>query len=90
MSTQAVTAVKAHTIGSTAAKAILLVLADYADSEWSSFASQKRLAAEAEVGERTVRRILSDLENVGVVKRERRNRSDGRERLIGSLSWRNS
>lgn len=77
MSTDAVALVKSRRVGSAATKAILFVLADYADSEWSSFASQKRIAAEAEVGERTVRRTLADLESKGILRRERRHRSDG-------------
>lgn len=77
MSTQAVSLVKSRTFGSAATKAILFVLADYADSEWSSFASQRRIAAEAEVSERTVRRTLADLEASGIIRRERRHRKDG-------------
>ena len=77
MSTQAINLVKSHTVGSPTAKVVLLILADYADADWSAFASQKRIAAEAEVSERTVRRTLTDLVEMGILRRERRHRTDG-------------
>lgn len=77
MSTDAITLVKSRCIGSVTAKSVLFVLADYADAEWSSFVGQKRLAAEAEVGERSVRRLLAELEGRGLIRRERRYREDG-------------
>src|SRR5690606_16715697 len=72
MAHDATTLVKSRRFGSTSVKALMLVLADYADTEWSCFVGQRRLAFEAEVGERTVRRILADLEARGMIRRHRR------------------
>ena len=53
-------------------KLVLLVLADYADEEWSCFPSQARISRMTGQGERTVRRLLDALEASGVVRREAR------------------
>jgi len=58
-------------------KAILLILANYADGEGSSFPGQQSIATQAACGERTVRRILASLEERGVIRREERRRRDG-------------
>lgn len=72
MSNTAITLVKHHLVGSPSAKAVLLILADYADERWSCYPSQGRIAAESELGERTVRRVLRELEDRGLIKRQRR------------------
>lgn len=77
MAHDALSLVKSRRFGSTAKKAVMLVLADYADADWSTFAGQGRIAAEAEISERTVRRILADFEAEGLVRRQRRHREDG-------------
>lgn len=77
MSTDAISLVKSRYVGSPTVKAILFVLADYADAEWSTFVGQKRLAAEVETTDRTIRNALSDLEDRGLIRRERRHRQDG-------------
>lgn len=63
--------------GSAARKAVLMNLADRADEAWSCFPSQARIARETELGVRTVRRSLDDLEGMGLIRRERRRRKDG-------------
>ena len=77
MSSTALNWAKSISVGSANRKAVLLILADYCDEEWSCFPSQKRIAEEAEVGERTVRRILAEWEQEGVIRRERRPSKDG-------------
>lgn len=77
MSMTATSLVKSRTFGSTSRKAVALVLADYCDEAWSCFVGQATLAFEAEVGERTVRRILADLEKEGLIRRERRSSTGG-------------
>lgn len=72
MAHDAVTCVKAHAFGSVARKAVMLVLADYADAAWSTFVGQARLAFETDLGERTVRRLLAELEQEGLLRREPR------------------
>lgn len=78
MSHEAVTLVKSRAFGSVSAKAVALVLADYCDAEWSCFVGQERLAWEAEVSPRTVRRILQQLERDGLVTRHARYREGHR------------
>ena len=53
------------------AKLVLLVLADYADVEWSCFASPAWISRKTGQGERTVRRLLEALETSGAVRRDR-------------------
>ncbi len=78
MSHEAVTLVKSRSFGSVSAKAVALVLADYCDAEWSCYVGQERLAWEAEVGARTVRRILQQLERAGLIARRPRYRDGHR------------
>ena len=78
MSHEAVTLVKSRSFGSVSAKAVALVLADYCDAEWSCYVGQERLAWEAEVGARTVRRILQQLERDGLIARRPRYREGHR------------
>ena len=80
MSNQAVNLVKKHRVGSPTKKSVLLALADYADTDWSTFAGQDRIAAETELSVRTVRTALADLEEAGLITRRIRHRRRGRGR----------
>jgi hypothetical protein len=65
-------------LGSPAAKSILLCLADYAESRGGRcWPSQASLASDAEVSERTVRIWLKRFEELGFIRRERRNSRNG-------------
>lgn len=77
MSTDAISWAKRVTVGSATKKLVLLLLCDYADEAWSCFPGQQKLAAAAELGERTVRRALAELEADGWISREARRRTDG-------------
>ena len=70
--------VKGRLFGSVTRKAVMLVLADYTDAEWSTFVGQKRAAAEAEVSERTVRSVLAAFEDEGLITRTHRGREGDR------------
>lgn len=48
----------------------MFALADYLDERWSTYAGQVRLAREADVSERTVRRFMAEAETVGWLCRE--------------------
>lgn len=58
-----------------AQKFVLVALADMADEHLSCFPGQKRIAVMVGSSERTVRRALADLEELGLIEREAR-RSD--------------
>lgn len=78
MSWQASAWAKEQRLGSPAAKSILLCLADYANPETAAcWPSQERLAADAEVSERTAREWLQRLEDWGLISRERRTKPNG-------------
>lgn len=64
-------------VGNATGKAILLMLANYADDEGKCFPGQEKLAAECECSPRTVREWLDKFEKMGIVKREERRREDG-------------
>jgi hypothetical protein len=78
-------------------KLVLMALADEADDTGFCFPSQRRLAAKCSITDRTVRRMLVELETKGYVTLERRHRADGSRtsngyRLKGTdppdkLSW---
>ena len=71
-------AVLEHQFGSTVRKAVALVLADHADGDrWATTVGQQRISREAEVGERTVRRVLAEFEDEGLIRRVRRHRESG-------------
>jgi hypothetical protein len=72
MSVEVINAVRGRRFGSALRKSVMYVLADYCDTRWSCFVGQRRIAAEAEVSERTARGILADLEATGVIRREKR------------------
>jgi hypothetical protein len=63
--------------GSVGRKAVLLVLAEYADEADSCYPSQATIAAATEQSVRTVRGQLADLEAAGLLRREHRARPDG-------------
>jgi len=77
MSTQAITWAISFQAESATEKAILLLLANYADGDGVSFPGQQRIAEQACCGERTVRRILTSLEERGIIRRLERRRRDG-------------
>jgi hypothetical protein len=72
VSVEVINAVRSRRFGSVRHKAVIYVLADYCDAHWTCFVGQARLAAEAEVSERTVRTILAELETAGIIRREAR------------------
>lgn len=63
--------------GSGTQKAVLMVLADYANDEGRSYPRQKTLCEDTEFGERTIREALAALERQGKIRREERRRRDG-------------
>jgi hypothetical protein len=77
VSVEAINAVRSHRFGSSSRKVLMLVLADYASADWSTYVGQARLAGETELGERTVRRLLAELERDGLLRRMRRNDKKG-------------
>ena len=60
-----------------ARKFVLIVLANYADESHSCYPGQRKIAAQIGASVETVRRALADLEEGGLVSRERRNRDSG-------------
>ncbi len=77
MSVQAITWALDYAAGGVAEKVILLVLANYANEYGISWPSQKTLADQTALGERTVRRVLADMEGRGVIRRIVRRRGNG-------------
>lgn len=72
MSSQAVAWAIVHKAGSMSAKACLLSIANYANEYGECWASQATLAEGAECSVRQLRRVLADLEELGLIERERR------------------
>ena len=68
------------------AKFVLFVLADYADDEGRCWPSQAALAARTSMGERTVRRHLQSLEELGLIAREQRRDAAGGHRLTDVIT----
>lgn len=58
-------------------KFILVALADMADEAFTCFPGQDKLADMTGAGVRSVQRALSELEAMGLIRREERRRSDG-------------
>jgi len=77
MSVQAITWALDYAAGSVTEKVILLVLANYANEYGISWPSQKTLADQTALGERTVRRVLADMDVRGVIRHIPRRRSNG-------------
>jgi helix-turn-helix protein/DnaA-like protein len=65
-------------VGSSSAKAVLLVLAKYADVDGVCWPSQSTLAKATELSPDTVQRQSAHLEKIGALTRERRGSSRGR------------
>lgn len=61
-----------QTTGNPHRKAVLLLLADWADESWSCFPGQAKIAEVAEVSERTVRKAIADLEAASLIRRQAR------------------
>lgn len=85
MSVEAMTWAIAQRTGSTSRKAVLLALADRAGFDWVCWPSQATIAGETEMDERSVRRILADLEVAGFITRRHRYTEHGKRTsdLIG-------
>ena len=66
--------------GSPAKKAVLWVLANYADEGWSCYPSQGTISLQSEVPVRSVRRILQEWEDTGLIERRHRCSLEGRGR----------
>jgi hypothetical protein len=64
-------------VGNVTNKAILFVLADYANHNHECWPSFERVAYEAECSISTVKRAIADMEKRGILRRERRRRPDG-------------
>lgn len=77
MSVQAITWALGVECTSATEKAVLLVLANYADERGKCWPSQRTVAKQACTSERTVRRMVADLEARGLLTRENRRRADG-------------
>lgn len=77
MSVQAITWAIGYPAENATEKAILLVLANYADGDGYCFPGQQSIATQSACSERTVRRVLDSLESKGVISREERRRKDG-------------
>lgn len=58
-------------------KLVLLILANYADPHGISWPSQRTLKKKSGLAERSVRRILAQMESRGVIRRFERRRSNG-------------
>lgn len=90
MSIAALNWAKHVTVGDAMRKSILFVLADYADEQGSCFPSQGTIAEQSEAGERTVRRILAEFEERGILTRKHRGNPDGgrtSDRIYLNLAW---
>jgi DNA-binding transcriptional ArsR family regulator len=72
MSIQAMAWAKTVQVGDPAKKCVLMNLADYADEHGYCYPSQERIAAECCMAVRTLRNHLQQLEEAGLVVRERR------------------
>ena len=77
MSVQAITAAMALRSTSPSEKLLLLVLANYADENMRCWPSQRRLADDTGLTDRTIRKLLSDMEQRGIIARTERQRDDG-------------
>jgi len=78
MSHIAVTWARKVKAGSPTRKFVLIALAEYADEDGSCYPSQKTIANLTELSVKTVERAIKNLEDQGLLKRERRHRtSDG-------------
>ena len=65
------------TVGSSTAKAVLLALAYYADEDGCCWPSQETVAKDTEFTSRAVRSAIAKLEDLGLIRCEKRHRKDG-------------
>jgi len=77
MSVQAITWALKQRVRSATHKAVLLVLANRMDPSGFGWPSQKLVAQEAQCSDRTVRRVMLDLEADGILLRSDRRRKNG-------------
>lgn len=77
MSVQAITAAIAIQGVSPTEKLLLIALANYADKDGRCFPSQKTLAEDTCLSDRSIRTILTDLVERGLLDRQERRRADG-------------
>lgn len=91
MSLEAITWAYKTEVGSPSRKAVLLVLANYADADdASSFPSRSRIEAMTELKTTAVKDALRDLEEMGVISKEARlrpNGSNSSNRYTINLEW---
>lgn len=80
MSFQAMAWAVKQKVGNATGKAILLMLANYADEDGRCFPSQETLATECECSKRSVLDWLQKFEDMGILKRDRRHGSGGYRR----------
>jgi hypothetical protein len=85
VSLEAITWAYRTTVGSSAQKAVLLVLANYADERDSAYPGIVRIAKMTQLSERTVQRAVAELEELQVIRVERTVNSVNRYHL--DLSW---
>lgn len=77
MSWQAVTWATQCRVGDSALKLLLLTLANYANTDDECWYPQKRIAFDTEIPERTLRRKMGALVDMGLIEITPRTRSDG-------------
>jgi DNA-binding MarR family transcriptional regulator len=77
MSVQALTWAMDAVTGSPSHKLVLMNLADRAGFEWECWPSQATIARQTEMSERTVRRLLAELERLGFLTRRHRYDHEG-------------
>ena len=77
MSVQAISWALSYPVESSTEKAVLLVLANYADGDGECFPGQESIAQQAACSDRTVRRVLEAFEAKGLIARQERRRRDG-------------
>jgi hypothetical protein len=63
---------KRQRTGSATRKLVLFTIADYANDDGVAWPSQKTIATEAELNERSIRRALGEMETRGLLRREKR------------------
>lgn len=85
MSLEAITWAYKTQVGNSAQKAVLLVLANYADENDSAYPGIVRIATMTQLSERTVQRAIADMEEAGVFTVQRKVNSVNRYRL--NLDW---
>lgn len=80
MSHEATNWARVQRVGNSSAKFILLLLADFAGTDWSCYPGVDKLAYLAEMDERTVRRATARLVDLGLIRTFYRHRDNGSRR----------